>query len=99
MESTQQLTAIEGKKPSAVKRFLVVLLVTAAMIGGALYGAGYILIKGPSAYAGQQFVRSVGDKAVMQTVLKLYLSEAELESILSAEENGGQHFSVRPHAG
>lgn len=98
MEHTQQLEIVEGKKPSVWKRFLLVLLVTVLLLGGAVYAAGYILLKGPSAYAGQQFVAFVQDHPVLCEIPKLYLTDGEIEAMLSAEDTGGQ-FSVFPNAG
>ena len=96
MEYTQELEIVEGKKPSGFKRFLLVLLVTAMMLGGTVYAAGYILIKGPSAYAGQQFVEAVGENPVARVFLRLYMSDAELDAILRTDDASG-YFSVYPN--
>lgn len=98
MENTLQMDIVEGKKPSAFKRFLLVLLITAVLLGGAVYAAGYILFNGPSAYAKQQFVVSVQEHSVLRLVPKLYLTDGEIAAILTAEDADGQ-FSVFPNAG
>jgi len=98
MDNTLQMDIIEGKKPSAFKRFLLVVLVTAILLCGAVYAAGYILLKGPSAYAGQQFVASVQNHSVLRLVPKLYLTDGEIAAMLAAEDSDGQ-FSVFPNAG
>lgn len=97
MDNTLQMDIVEGKKPSAFKRFLLVLLVTAVLLGGAAYAAGYILLKGPSAYAGQQFVASVQNHSVLRLVPKLYLTDGEIAAMLTAEDSVGR-FSVIPNA-
>lgn len=98
MDNTLQMDIVEGKKPSAFKRFLLVVLVTAILLCGAVYAAGYILLKGPSAYAGQQFVAAVQNHSVLNLVPKLYLTDEEIAAILTAEDSGGQ-FSVFLNAG
>ena len=98
MEYTQELEIVEGKKPSAFKRVLLVLLITVMLLGGTAYAAGYILIHGPSAYAGRQFVETVGENPVARVFLRLYMSDAELDAVLTAEDASG-YFSVYPNAG
>ena len=97
MEYTQELEIIEAKTPSVLKRILLVFLVTAMMLGGAVYAAGYILIKGPSAYAGRQFAEAVGEYPAARVLLRMYMSEAELDAILIADDTEA-HFSVYPGA-
>lgn len=94
MDSTQDMLDIEYERPSTVKRVFLVLLVTLAILFGTVYTAGYILIKGPSAYAGEQFVQMVGENPVAQVVLRLYLTDAEQADIRSAQSQGTQRFSV-----
>ena len=98
MEYTQELEIVEGKKPSGFKRFLLVLLITVLLLGVAVYGAGYILLKGPSAYAGQQFVAFAQSHSVLHVVPKLYLTDGEINALLSVDDAGGQ-FSAFPYGG
>jgi len=96
MEHTQELEYVEGKKPSLYKRVLLVLLVTAVLLGSAAYTAGYILFKGPSVYAGHQIIKAVQEHSVLRVLPRMYLSEAEIEAVLS--EDGTAMFSVFPVA-
>ena len=98
MDNTLQMDIIEGKKPSVFKRVLILLLVTAVLLGGAAYIAGFILFKGPSAYAGHQFVRAVQEDSVLSMLPKLYLTDTEIAYVLS-EESTNRQFSVFPGQG
>lgn len=95
MDQTQELEIIQERYPSKFKRFLLVLLVTAILLGSAAYAAGYILLKGPSPYVGEQLVKMVGEHPVAQVVLKLYMTDDELMTILTAEDDVNR-FSVFP---
>lgn len=93
MDNTLQMDVIEGKKPSGFKHFLVTVMVTVGLLIGAVYIAGFILFKGPSAYAGQQFVRVVQEDSVLRVLPKLYLTDAEIAYALS-EESTHRQFTV-----
>ena len=97
MDNTLQMDIVEGKKPSKFKRFLLVLLVTALLLGGAVYMAGFALFKGPSAYAGQQYIRAVQDDSVLSLLPKLYLTDGEIDAAI-ASGNAVRQFSVYPEA-
>ncbi|MBQ3011146.1 MAG: hypothetical protein IJD81_08130 [Oscillospiraceae bacterium] len=97
MDNTLQLDAVEGKKPSVFKRIFMVLLVTAMLLAGTVYMAGFVLIKGPSAYAGHEFIRAVQDDEVLSLLPKLYLTEWEIQEIIAAGETPVQ-FSLYPAA-
>ena len=96
MDNTQELEYVEGKKPSLFKRVLLVLMITVLMLGSAVYAAGYILFKGPSVYAGHQVIKAVQENSVLRVLPQLYLSEAEIEAVLS--DDGRAMFSVYPTA-
>ena len=92
---------MENRKPSFFKRFLLVLLVTLLLAGAAGYGALYILLKGPSPYAGGLFAAAVEDTALGNAVLHLFLSDEEIEKCVQAAETDGSGeteamFSVYP---
>lgn len=93
MENTQQLEIVEGKQPSKLKRFLLVLFVTVLLLAGAVYAAGYVLLKGPSMYAAQQFVTAVQEHPILYMIPKLYLTDGEIAAMCSAEDADG-HFSA-----
>ena len=95
MEQTQELEIIKCEHPSKFKRFLTVLLVTILLLAGAVYAAGVILIKGPSPYAGREFVRAVGDNPAARVALLLYMTDGEIEAVLQGEEAPRQ-YSVYP---
>lgn len=90
---------MDKKKPSFFARFLLVLLVTALLLGIAGYGALYILLNGPSDYAGDMFAAAVEDVPFGDTVLRLFLSDAEIERAQTLNDQGNageQLFSVYP---
>ena len=98
MEQTMELEIVEGRKPSVFKRFLVILLITVLLLGGAVYAAGYILFNGPSPYAGQQVVQMVGEnRPAVPLIWKLYLNDAQLQEAMTDSEAATQ-FSVFPVA-
>jgi len=75
------------RKPKAVKillRALAVIGVTLLLIVGALYGVCYVLVKGPSETAKNQFVCSVKETSAMGWVAHLYLSKEEITKIISS---------------
>lgn len=69
---------MENRKPSFLKRFLVILLVTLLLLGAAGYGGLYILLKGPSMYAGGLFADAVEDEAMGLVLLHLFLTDEEI---------------------
>ena len=69
---------MENRKPSFFKRFLAVLLVTLLLLGVAAYGVLYVLLKGPSLYAGGLFADAVEDTALGSAVLHLFLTDEEI---------------------
>ena len=92
---------MENRKPSFFKRFLLVLLVTLLLAGAAGYGALYVLLKGPSPYAGGLFVAAVEDAVLGDAVLHLFLTDEEIGKRRQAAEADGSGetevmFSVYP---
>ncbi len=90
---------IENRKPSFFKRFLAVLLVTLLLAGLAGYGAMFILLKGPSPYAGGLFAAAVEDEVFGDAVLHLFLSDEEIQQRKQAADDSGETeamFSVYP---
>ena len=91
---------MDNRKPSFFVRFFVVLLVTALLLGLAAYGALYVLLKGPSDYAGGLFAAGVEDVPLGNTVLHLFLSDEEIDRYQKADENSGEEaermYSVYP---
>ena len=97
MEQTQELEIIRERNPSKFKRFITVLLVTVLLLGSAVYAAGYILFNGPSPYAGYQVVKEFGEDPNVQVALRLYMTDADIQAILSEDSRVNQ-FSVFPKA-
>ena len=88
---------MEKRRPSLFARFLAVLLATILLLGVAVYGGLYILLEGPSHYAGGLFAAAVADTPVGDAVLHLFLTDAEIAAYQSAEDNHGEQlFSVYP---
>lgn len=106
MEQNLQTEPAENRKPSFFKRFFAVLLVTVLLLAGAGYGAMYVLLRGPSGYAGSAAAISIARQPVACALLKLYLSDAELAEVEAAAAgaqntengNGEKLFSVFPNA-
>ena len=98
MSSVGRGDPMDKKKPSFFARFFVVLLVTVMLIGIAGYGALYVLLKGPSDYAGSLFAEAVERVPMSDTVLHLFLSDEEIASYQDADEGDKveQMFSVYP---
>lgn len=65
-----------------ILRFLAAFFVTAALIVVALYGVMWVLVKGPSSAAKQQFVCAVQESSAMGWVANIYLSQEEIDEIL-----------------
>ena len=65
-----------------ILRILSVIFVTLLLLVIGLYGVMWILVKGPSSAAKQQFVCAVQESSAMGWVANLYLSQAEIDEIL-----------------
>ncbi len=65
-----------------ILRFLAAFFVTSALIVVALYGVMWVLVKGPSSAAKQQFVCAVQESSAMGWVANIYLSQEEIDEIL-----------------
>ena len=77
-----------AKKGSKLKtyalRTLGVLLTTVALLVVAVYGAGFILVKGPSQQMSTLFVMTMRETSAMKWVANLYLSAEEIELMETA---------------
>lgn len=65
-----------------ILRILSVLFVTLLLLIMGLYGVMWVLVKGPSSAAKQQFVCAVQESSAMGWLANLYLSQAEIDEIL-----------------
>ena len=65
-----------------ILRILSVIFVTLLLLVIGLYGVMWILVKGPSSAAKQQFVCAVQESSAMGWMANLYLSQAEIDEIL-----------------
>ena len=65
-----------------ILRILSVIFVTLLLLVIGLYGVMWILVKGPSSAAKQQFVCAVQESSAMGWLANLYLSQAEIDEIL-----------------
>ncbi len=75
----------KGKKALRIcLRVTSVIGVTLVLIVAALYGVCFVLVKGPSETAKNQFVFSVKETSAMGWVAHLYLSNAEIEEIINS---------------
>lgn len=63
-------------------RFLAIFFVTLALLAAGLYGVMWVLVKGPSPAAKQQFVCAVQESSAMGWLANLYLSQGEIDGIL-----------------
>lgn len=102
MESAVRNDMTENRKPSVLKRFLVLLLVTLLLFAGGGYGGLYVLLKGPSVRAGDRLIAVVADHAVGNAVVHLFLTSEEIEQRLeTAQDESGEEkqFSVYPQLG
>lgn len=108
METAVRNDVVENRRPSVFKRILAVLLVTVLLLGAAGFGGLYVLLKGPSPYAGGLFAAAVADTAVGEKLLGLFLTPEELEQRLQTaqeqvpDQDGGEAeslFSVYPALG
>lgn len=93
----------ETKKPSVVKRIFILLLVTVLLVAAAGYGGLYVLLKGPSEYAGALFTVSLAEQPAGNVLLHLFLSDEEIAQRVQTvqDEWGGteRQFSVYPQLG
>lgn len=97
MESAVRNDITENRKPSVFKRFFVLLLVTLLLFAAAGYGGMYVLLKGPSAHAGSQAAAAMAGSSVGSAVLRLFLTDEEIEQRLElAHSDGDNQFSVHP---
>lgn len=87
METTQQTSKNGTKTLTILGRVLAVLLTTVLLIVIALYGAIFVLIKGPSDYVSNLMVMTVRETSAMKWVANLYLSEEEIEAIETAGQD------------
>ena len=76
------------KKPSFFKRFFVFLLVTILLMAGLCYGAMYVLLRGPSAYAGRIAAVTIVQQPVVCKLLELYLTDEEIAEVEAAAKDG-----------
>ena len=77
-----------AKKPAFFSRFLAFLLVTILLLAGLCYGAMYILLQGPSAYAGRIAAVTIVQQPVVSKLLELYLTDEEIAEVEAAAEEG-----------
>ena len=63
-------------------RVATVVLVTALVLVIGVYGIGYVLAKGPSETAKNQFVCALNETSAMKWVPELYMSKAEVQAII-----------------
>lgn len=105
MDNTQELSQVEKGRASGVKHGLLTVLLTICLLLGAAYGAGYILLKGPSPYAARQFAAFAQGNPALQLVLDLYMSREDQQILLPSGGDGAgaagsvRQFSVHPQAG
>ena len=74
-----------AKVMGVIGKIFLVLLETVLLLAVALYGVMYVLAKGPSPAASELFVRSVRETSAIGFLANLYLSEAEIEELLKAD--------------
>ena len=108
METAVRTEIAEKRRPSVIKRLLAVLLVTALLLAAAGYGGLYVLLKGPSVYAGDLFTAALADSTPGNAILRLFLTPEEITSRQQSaqeqipDQNGSgteQLFSVYPQLG
>lgn len=80
---------MEKKKGTKVKkvlkivgRILTVILITLVILVAGVYGVGYVLAKGPSETAKNQFVCALNETSAMKWVPGLYMSDEEVQKII-----------------
>lgn len=93
--SEQETTKEQGKKTGRTggklaeigKKAAVVLVLTVGMLLLTLYGAGLILVKGPSEQMSRLFVMTMRETSAMKWVANLYLSGEEIAAMEQAGDN------------
>lgn len=75
-------TTVLSKILNVAGKVAVVLLVTVLLLVIGVYGIGYILAKGPSETAKNQFVCALNETSAMKWVPGLYMSKAEVNLII-----------------
>jgi len=71
MERAYESDMTGRKKLSLKMRVLVVMLTTVILLGSAACGGFYILLNGPSAYAGRQFALAVQESPVAGSIVRM----------------------------
>lgn len=79
-------TNMRKKIMKAVAKVFTVLLVTVLLLLVAVYGIGFILAKGPSETAKNQFVCALNETSAMKWVPRLYFSEDEVSAIIKRNQ-------------
>lgn len=75
------------KAKTVLVRTGVVLLTTLVLLVVAVYGAGFILVKGPSEQMSNLFVMTMRETSAMKWVANLYLSAEEIEAMETAGDD------------
>jgi len=92
----EEIAAGAGKEPAENKqnklktvliRTAVTVLTTLVLLVAAVYGAGFILVKGPSQQMSNLFVMTMRETSAMKWVANLYLSAEEIEAMETAGED------------
>lgn len=86
----KEVTNVEKRKVNinfkkvlkVARRVGIVILVTLLILVVGIYGIGYILAKGPSETAKNQFVCALNETSAMKWVPGLYMSKSEADSII-----------------
>ncbi len=94
MNATKEKTDVTTSQPKQklgvlkiLGRMLLVLLVTLVLLVVTVYGAGYIVTKGPSRQLSNLFVMTMRETSAMKWVANLYLSAEEIEALETAGED------------
>lgn len=77
----------EGKVKTVLVRTVVTLLTTLVFLVVVVYGAGFILVKGPSEQMSNLFVMTMRETSAMKWVANLYLSTEEIEAMETAGDD------------
>ena len=87
----QPAPELEGKTSPSLKTYVlragIALLTTLVILVVAVYGAGFILVKGPSQQMSNLFVMTMRETSAMKWVANLYLSAEEIEAMETAGDN------------
>lgn len=68
-------------------RIVLVLIETIALLIGAVYAVGYIMVFGPSESARDKFVMSVRETSAIKFVANLYLTDEEIQEIEAGQNS------------